>query len=180
YGVDPGVSIDAPVIWEFAWGRWVVNATKDAGQVNLANFEAYQRATPTGDATFKPLEANPLSGQWLFQPLSEGTLELPAFSQIILIDPVACPGCLPLSGDYTRDGQNNAADYNLWKADFGSQIQLSADGNRDGLVNAADYVFWRDRASSGIGAAVKVPEPSNGIFMLVLAGRFTVSMHMRI
>ena len=47
------------------------------------------------------------------------------------------------TGDFDRDGNVGAGDYDVWKATFGSTAQLMADGNEDGIVDAADYVIWR-------------------------------------
>jgi hypothetical protein len=76
-------------------------------------------------------------------------------------------------GDYDRNGIVNAADYNLWKASFGSVASLDADGNVDGIVDAADYVVWRKTlgqgslgTSTGLGTAI--PEPST--FLLLAMG----------
>jgi peptidyl-prolyl cis-trans isomerase A (cyclophilin A) len=79
------------------------------------------------------------------------------------------------AGDYNFDGTVNAADYNVWKADFGSTLKAEADGNGNGVVDAADYVVWRDtlgQTSSGAGSGFEpgaVPEPSAGILLLLAA-----------
>jgi hypothetical protein len=76
-------------------------------------------------------------------------------------------------GDYDRNGIVNAADYNLWKASFGSVASLDADGNANGVVDAADYVVWRKTLGQGalgtsIGGGTGVPEPST--FLLLAMG----------
>jgi hypothetical protein len=87
---------------------------------------------------------------------------LPAFSQTVLIDPVACPGCLSVTGDYDDSGFVNLADYAAWRLAFGTSAP-APDGNRDGIVNAADYVIWRAAfTNEGSGATIlsaTVPEP---------------------
>ncbi|MCA9189180.1 MAG: hypothetical protein KDA99_26325, partial [Planctomycetales bacterium] len=49
-----------------------------------------------------------------------------------------------LPGDYNGNGIVDAADYTVWKDNFGSDTELAADGNEDGVVNAADYTIWKD------------------------------------
>ena len=93
-------------------------------------------------AEFRPLEADPLDGPWTAAAIPAATIELPAFSQVILIDPQACPNCLGVAGDYNQDGMVNQADYQTWRAAFGT-ANVAADGNGDGVVDAADYVVWR-------------------------------------
>jgi hypothetical protein len=68
-------------------------------------------------------------------------------------------------GDFTLDGVVDAADYDVWVANYGStpaMAQTAADGNGDGVVDAADYTLWRDNLSA---PAVSVPEP--GVVFLV-------------
>ena len=48
-----------------------------------------------------------------------------------------------LAGDYDLTGVVDNNDYNVWRAEFGSEIESQADGNGDGAVDAADYVLWR-------------------------------------
>jgi GH18 family chitinase len=67
---------------------------------------------------------------------------------------------IAVPGDFDGDGIVNAADYDVWRATFGSQNQLGSDGNDNGIVDAADYVVWRRQMSSaGVLAAHAVPEP---------------------
>jgi peptidyl-prolyl cis-trans isomerase A (cyclophilin A) len=83
------------------------------------------------------------------------------------------------AGDFNRDGVVSAADYTLWKTDFGSTTKADADGNGNGKVDAADYTIWRNTfgqsspgsGSGGIGAS-GVPEPGS-ILLAAVAGGFT-------
>ncbi len=61
-------------------------------------------------------------------------------------------------GDFNDDGSVGAADYDVWRAHFGT-ANPAGDANRDGTVDAADYVFWRD-AALGAAASSAVPEQS--------------------
>ncbi len=71
---------------------------------------------------------------------------------------------IQIPGDYNGNDVVDDADFDLWKANFGSTISLSADGNADGVVNLADYTLWRDnrgRQLPGAAAAGKqIPEPT--------------------
>jgi hypothetical protein len=62
-----------------------------------------------------------------------------------LFFPLFPGGELPPSGDFSSDGTASAADFELWKANFGRNVPLFADGdfNGDGTVDAGDYVLWR-------------------------------------
>src|SRR5262249_52935612 len=75
-------------------------------------------------------------------------------------------GVLP--GDYNHDGIVNAADYTVWRDEFGQTgSNLAADGNGDQTVNQLDYSVWKTNFgnwfAAGAGAAAAryavVPEP---------------------
>jgi hypothetical protein len=69
------------------------------------------------------------------------------------------------AGDYDANGTVDAADYDLWRASFGSQSRLAADGNGNGQVDAGDYLIWRRNATS-LGIATKnVPEPGAALMI---------------
>jgi hypothetical protein len=89
-------------------------------------------------------------------------------------------------GDYNTDGIVDAGDYIVWRGALGqSGSGLAADGNGDGVVDSADYNHWRANfgqvvggaASSPIGVATSVPEPSTAA-MLIL-GAVVVVQRMR-
>ena len=75
-------------------------------------------------------------------------------------------------GDYDRNGIVTAADYNVWRANFGSIASLDADGNSNGVVDGPDYVIWRKHLGEGsfgssIGGATGVPEPSTFLMLVI-------------
>ena len=164
YGVGP-TTTDGPHIWDFAWGKWIVNANSTQQTVNAAAFQSLRKAIAGSAATFDPLDADPLGGAWTSADITTPTLLLPAYSQTILIDPAACPNCLSITGDYDSNGQVNAQDYNSWRAQFGA-ANAASDGNQNGIVDAADYIVWRNAisglvtSSSDLSAAVQIPEPA--------------------
>ncbi|HEY3395391.1 MAG TPA: right-handed parallel beta-helix repeat-containing protein [Lacipirellulaceae bacterium] len=159
--------LDHAIVWDFTWGKWIVNANTGADSVDIPNFAALRRATPGEAARFQPLQADPLEGPWTSAAIPSATIQLPAFSQVILIDPVACPNCLGIAGDYDGNGIVNGLDYDVWRAAFGN-VTGAADGNGDGTVNAADYVVWRAgfaRASVASAAVIgsAIPEPLSSV-----------------
>lgn len=165
YGVVPAPSTDGPHVWEFAWGKWIVNANATPQTVDASAFQSLRQASAGGDGSFHPLAEDPLHGVWSSVAVATPTLQLPAFSQTILIDPAACPNCLSITGDYDANGAVDLEDYNLWRATFGT-ANAASDGNRNGIVDAADYVIWRDALGSLAASfhrsvdSFAVPEPA--------------------
>jgi hypothetical protein len=73
-------------------------------------------------------------------------------------------------GDYSNDEYVNLADYALWRATYGSTVNLAADGNGNGAVDAADYTLFRYweytqgswyQGLSGFGAMLPVVDFGN-------------------
>ena len=91
------------------------------------------------------------------------------------------------AGDYDFNGTVNAADYNIWKADFGSTAKAEADGNGDGVVDAADYTVWRNTLGQtsvpGSGSvelgASGVPEPGSMMLVMIVGGMLAAASRYR-
>jgi hypothetical protein len=67
----------------------------------------------------------------------------------------------------------------VWRDSVGSTQPTLADGNLDGVVDAADYLIWRTNfgreLSANIATSVSaVPEPSAAVFVLVACQLFAV------
>jgi hypothetical protein len=164
YGGDPMAPTDAAHIWEFPWGKWIVNANATPQSVEIADCASLRRALPGDSAEFRPLQANPLAGPWTDEGLAAATVQLPKFSQMILIDPANCSGCLSNRGDYNQDGTVDAADYVVWRKTDGTQ---------------AGYDTWRANfgatAGGGTGAGgaspshAGVPEPATLVLLIFAA-----------
>jgi hypothetical protein len=102
---------------------------------------------------------------WTFSP----TFNFAAYAE----NPEPAPP-LFAPGDYTRDGQVDAADYARWRQEFGSTSDLSADGNNNDTVDAADFVIWRkhvtDDATVSVATfVIEIPEPGTiSLFVFAL------------
>jgi hypothetical protein len=96
---------------------------------------------------------------WTFSP----TFNFASFAE----NPAAAPGPF-LPGDFNQDGSVDAADYGLWRNQFGATSDSAADGNGNGTVDAADYVIWRKAfiataQSASLNRAANVPEPTSAL-----------------
>lgn len=83
------------------------------------------------------------------------------FDNLTIVDTNDLP-IVQLIGDYNGNGSVDAADYTVWKDNFGSNTALAADGNLNGVVDAADYTIWKDNFGFAAAAnlAIAVPEPA--------------------
>lgn len=76
-------------------------------------------------------------------------------------------------GDYNGDGKVDAADYTVWRDNFGApdESSLHGNGSNSGGVDQADYNLWKTNFGSGGGsgslAGAPVPEPSAILLCLI-------------
>jgi hypothetical protein len=72
----------------------------------------------------------------------------------------------PPTGDFNGNGEVDAADYVVWRNNFGQPAYPAgsgADGNQSGHIDAGDLDFWRARFGNVVGSpgfAASVPEHS--------------------
>ena len=85
YGQKPSVRVDAPQVWEFPWGMWIVNANPEPMAVDIADAPRLRRAIGAEGSQFKPLYEQPLEGRWQLQAIANPRMEVPPFSQVVLI-----------------------------------------------------------------------------------------------
>jgi hypothetical protein len=86
-----------------------------------------------------------------------------------------------LAGDYNNDHRVDAADYTVWRNQFGAQVALPNEIETLGIVTTEDYDVWRAHfgESSDGGAAIApsagtevVPEPATLMLVVMAACAF--------
>ena len=88
---------DAPdrvQVWSSRWGKWLVNATAEERSVEVPDHAQFKHVLGAKTARFSPLDTAPLAGSWTGMAVSGASVTLPAMSQVILINPATCGGCL--------------------------------------------------------------------------------------
>lgn len=138
------------------------------------HYELYNLTSDIGETT-NLLVYNPAIAHNLSQALQAYLLSVSAQMPVSRANglPVAAPPVLAsqVTGDYNNDGVVNAADYTLWRTEFGSTTHLAADGNGNGVVDIADYVLWRNIMSgggAGLGSNLAaVPEPGSATIFAI-------------
>jgi uncharacterized protein YjbI with pentapeptide repeats/CubicO group peptidase (beta-lactamase class C family) len=86
-----------------------------------------------------------------------------------------------LPGDYNRDGAVDAADYVVWRKNFGVSINMPNEIMSLGLVDQADFDVWRSNFGASLGSgsgallSANVPEPTSGALVLLAIAALFVS-----
>jgi len=149
------------------------------------HYELYNLKTDIGETT-NLLAYNPGVAHDLSLALNNYLVGVNALMPVAIAThlPVAPPTILvtPIPGDYNGDSLVNAADYDLWRTEFGSTTHLAADGNRNGVVDTADFVVWRNIfAGFGIGSGglASIPEPSALVLLAVFIAAISPSLRRR-
>jgi autotransporter-associated beta strand protein len=84
-----------------------------------------------------------------------------------------------LAGDYNTNGIVDAADFDVWRRNYGNATIPNRDSGIIGPVSAADFIVWRANfghmvhSGSGLSAEITVPEPNPFLALLaatLLAG----------
>ena len=66
-------------------------------------------------------------------------------------------------GDFNGDGMINAADYTLWRDNYGTTgHRQAADANGDSLIDQQDYDVWASNYGT-LQPATALPEPASGL-----------------
>ena len=94
YGEELRNAPDRVQVWQFPWGKWLVNATAEKRSVEVPDRTVLKRALEGEAARFAPRDKRPLSGAWTAEGLAGETVTLAAMSQAILVNPKDCGGCL--------------------------------------------------------------------------------------
>lgn len=135
-----------------------------AGTLEVSLFGDY---TPDAGDSFVLATYDSSVGQFdtlLFPAGFEWDVEYGLNSLVLTVTP-------SLAGDYNGDGVVNAADYVVWRNEFGTTGSSPADGDGSGTVDEADYTMWRNNfgggTGSGAGGRSGVPESATSLLLLV-------------
>src|SRR5690606_23633402 len=85
-----------------------------------------------------------------------------------------------LDGDFNGDGIVDAADYVVWRNNYGAATEDALNGNGDGLngVDTGDYLMWKENFGATAGGALAktsataVPEPAT----IAMAAAFVLAL----
>lgn len=79
----------------------------------------------------------------------------------------------PLYGDYNNDGSVDAADYTVWRDNFGTPTTLPND-ETPGTVDNGDYTVWTNNYGASSSSALTIPEPT-ALMLFAIAVAFGVT-----
>jgi hypothetical protein len=157
YGVGSADAINELQVWNFAWGKWIVNANSAPQSVDVSGLQSLRQANAGADAAFRPLSADPLDGAWTLANLPASSLTLPAFSQAILVDPGVHVG---LAGDYDDDGDVDGRDFLVWQRSVGNAAGSLPNDPTGLAIGPQQLGVWKNNFGAAAGPVVAVPEPA--------------------
>ncbi len=87
---------------------------------------------------------------------------------------------IALNGDFNNDGVVDAADYLVWRNNYGAANEDALNGNGDGMndVDTGDYLLWKENFGATAGGALAnasatvVPEPAT----IAMAAAFVLAL----
>jgi hypothetical protein len=133
-------------------------AYRSQGPDNLVTLLLERQNTSSTQALFASKEATQLATGFA---AAAGT-----YAPRLVLDAVALAAPI-LAGDYNSDGMVDAADYAVWRDNFGLSVSLPNETESMGSVDQFDYNAWKTNFGAGTpnqgagqGGSHSVPEPS--------------------
>ena len=73
------------------------------------------------------------------------------------------------TGDYNGNGTVDAADYTVWRDNFGATVAAGtlADGDGNGVIDSGDYTVWTNNFGTSGSSSVAIPEPTTLLLLLL-------------
>jgi ELWxxDGT repeat protein len=140
YNLETPANVEGTLYFRRGSYNWYAPSVIELWKSEGTETSAVPVQTPTGGRVSNPSTLFRLDDR-MFVVGHPSWVRSVLFTQV-LIDPPA------LVGNFDRSGGVDAADRNVWVADYGSSMRLHGDGNGDGVVNAADYTVWRDNLTN--------------------------------
>jgi hypothetical protein len=166
FTAQSGATLELDLFDPTAFDRLVVTGVLTAGGSLQVSLDPAAPSLQAGDA-FDVLDFLSAAGEFdqLVLPTLAAGLRWDA-SQLYTSGLLAVVALLP--GDFNNDGLVDAADYTVWRDNFGSSFDLGGNGDETGdsagVVDEADFALWKANFGATAAAATSaqaVPEPSS-------------------